>query len=75
VGEKSRIFKKLKTCETCEVDYKVHTDKIPETGDFNDVINVETLNKAGKMLSDANLLNEDDFNVSPKEPPIRIRNN
>lgn len=75
VGEKSRIDKRLQASEICEVDYKVHKDKIPEIGDFNDVINVETLNKAEKMLSDANILNEDDFNVSPKEPPIRIRNN
>ena len=75
VGEKSRIDKRLKASEICEVDYKVHKDKIPEIGDFNDVINVETLNKAEKMLSDANLLNEDDFNVSPKEPSIRSRNN
>lgn len=75
VGEKSRIDKRLKASEICEVGYKVHKDKIPAIGDFNDVINVETLNKAEKMLSDANLLNEDDFNVSPKEPSIRIRNN
>lgn len=75
VGEKSRIDKRLKAYEICEVDYKVHKDKIPESGDFNDVINVETLNKAEKMLSDANLLNEDEFNVSPKEPSIPIRNN
>jgi len=27
------------------------------------------------MLSDANLLNEDDFNMSPKESSIKIRNN
>jgi hypothetical protein len=75
VGDKSRVDKKLKASEICEVDYKVHKDRIPEIGDFNDVINVETLNKAEKMLSDANLLNEDDFNVAPKEPPIKIRNN
>lgn len=75
VGEKSRIDKRLKAYEICEVDYKVHKDKIPEIRDFNDVINVETLNKAEKMLSDANLLNEDEFNVSPKKPSIPIRNN
>ena len=46
VGEKSRIDKRLKAYEICEVDYKVHKDKIPEIKDFNDVINVETLNKA-----------------------------
>ena len=39
------------------------------------VINVDTLDKAEKMLSEANLLNEDEFNVSPKEPSIPIRNN
>ena len=75
MGEKSRIDNRLKTYETCEVNYKVHKDKIPEIKDFNDVINVETLNKAEKMLSDANLLNEGDFNVSPKKPSIPIRNN
>lgn len=75
VGEKSRVNKKLRAYEICEVDSKVHKDKVPELQDFNDVINVETLNKAEKMLSDANLLNEDDFNVSPKESSIKIRNN
>lgn len=74
VGKKSRVDKRVKASEICEVDYKVHKDKIPEIRDFNDVINVETLNKAEKMLSNVNLLNEDDFNVSPTEPAIRIRN-
>lgn len=75
VGDKSRIDKKLKAYEICEVDYKVHKDKILEIGDFNDVINIDTLDKAEKMLSDANLLNEEGSNGSPKEPSIRIRNN
>jgi hypothetical protein len=75
VGEKSRIDKRLKASEICEVDYKVHKDKISEILDFNDVIHVETLNKVEKMLSDANLLNEYNFNVSSKKPSIRIRNN
>jgi hypothetical protein len=75
IGKTSRLNKKIRTLEFCEVDYKVPNDKIPELRDFNDVINVETLNKAQKMLSDADLLNEDDFNVLPKEPSIKIRNN
>ena len=77
VGPKYLIKNKLKTYDLCAVDYKVNKDKIPEIKDFNDKINVDTLNKAGKMLFDANLLNDDDFDVSPtlKEPSIPIRNN
>ena len=70
VGESSSINNRLKASESYQVDYKIHKDKIPEIQDFNDVININMQTKAEKMLSDADLLNKDEFNKSPKKSRI-----
>lgn len=75
IGKNARVGDRLKAYEPCQVDYKVHKDKIPKLQDFKNVMNVDRLDKAEKMLSDANLLNEDDFNMALKKPPIKIKNN
>ena len=77
VGEKCRVKKKIIAHESYEVPYKIYNDPIPETRDFNEIIHVSTQEKAKEILADANLLNEDDFEMSPKakEGPIKIKNN